>query len=281
MALRCGFYNSLNGDRKYNAIDVSSIFDGIIADGIYETIGDHFIVKATSGMNITVGTGRAWFNHTWTYNDALLPLSVDASAAILNRIDTVVLEVNNTENIRTNTIKIVKGEEEISPSAPELINTNDVHQYPLADIYVAADVSRITQSNITNRVGTNTTPFVIGVIESMDIDDLIAQWASQWDDWMTATETDFTTWSTSQKTAFVEWLSETKGDFDTWFDNIQYILDGDVAGHLQNEIDANTRKINSLESQMNSQTKHMYMSIAQYGTIDPSQYPNTEFSLWE
>ena len=79
MSVTFGFYNALNHDRKYDAIQVSSIFDGIINDGIYESIGTAMIVKATSYMVINIGIGRAWFNHTWTYNDSILPLTVQPS----------------------------------------------------------------------------------------------------------------------------------------------------------------------------------------------------------
>ena len=39
MSVTYGFYNSINGDRKYNALEMSSIFDGIIVDGVYMSIG--------------------------------------------------------------------------------------------------------------------------------------------------------------------------------------------------------------------------------------------------
>ena len=82
MTVSYGFYNSVNGDRKYDAIQMSSIFDGVIGDGVYETIGDAMMVKAVSGNQVTVGTGRAWFNHTWTLNDALLPITMNSSDVI-------------------------------------------------------------------------------------------------------------------------------------------------------------------------------------------------------
>ena len=40
MSVTYGFYNSIKGDRKYNALEMSSIFDGIIVDGVYMSIGD-------------------------------------------------------------------------------------------------------------------------------------------------------------------------------------------------------------------------------------------------
>ena len=39
MTVSYGFYNSLNGDRKYNARHMSMIFDGIIRDGVFMSIG--------------------------------------------------------------------------------------------------------------------------------------------------------------------------------------------------------------------------------------------------
>ena len=69
MTITSGFFNSVNHDRLYDAEQVSSIFDGIIKDGVYESIGDAFMVTPNSDLNdsIIVGTGRAWFDHTWTY----------------------------------------------------------------------------------------------------------------------------------------------------------------------------------------------------------------------
>lgn len=71
MSVTYGFYNSKNKDRRYDAIQMSSIFDGIIRDGILQHVGTAMMVKESTGMMVNVGIGRAWFNHTWTLNDAL------------------------------------------------------------------------------------------------------------------------------------------------------------------------------------------------------------------
>ena len=91
MSVTYGFYNSKNGDRRYDAIQMSSIFDGIIRDGVFQHIGTAMMVEESEGMTVNVGIGRAWFNHTWTLNDAPLPLTVPLSEVILNRIDAIVL----------------------------------------------------------------------------------------------------------------------------------------------------------------------------------------------
>ena len=57
MSVTYGFYNSLNGDRKYNAEQVSSLFDGLIIDGVFASVGMAFAVKATTGITVNVGIG--------------------------------------------------------------------------------------------------------------------------------------------------------------------------------------------------------------------------------
>ena len=160
MSVTFGFYNSKEGDRRYDAIQMSSIFDGIIQDGILQHVGTAMVVKESEAMIINVGIGRAWFNHTWTLNDALLPLVVPQSEILLNRYDAVVLEVDSREAVRANDIKIIKGTPASNPTKPTMVKTNDRWQYPLAYIYVGAGVTSIRQANITNCVGTSECPFV-------------------------------------------------------------------------------------------------------------------------
>ena len=179
MALTSGFFNSKNHDRLYDATQISTLFEGLINDGVYQGVGNIFKVSASNGMNVTVDTGRAWFNNTWTRNDALIVLTVPTAEQVLKRIDAVVIEVNSLETVRNNTIKIVKGTPASSPAKPSLTKNDNVHQYPLAYITVDPNVTKITQQKIQNAVGTSACPFVTGIIDTLDIDDLIAQWSSE------------------------------------------------------------------------------------------------------
>ena len=225
MSLTYGFYNSINEDRKYNASQMSKLFDGVLNDGIFMSIGDKFMVTANSGMNISVGTGRAWFNHTWTLNDSILVLPVSESEILLNRIDVVVLEVNNTAAVRANSIKIIKGAGATVPVAPDLVNNSEIHQYPLAHIYVGVGVTEILQANITNYVGTAETPFATGVMQTMNIDALIAQWQSEWD----------------------VWSAEQQADYIAWFNNINALLGTEPATNLQIQVSAHDVRLADLE----------------------------------
>lgn len=188
MSVTSGFFDSVSGDRKYNTKQFSSLFDGVIADGIFATIGNAFKVRAAGGLSITVDTGKAWFNHTWTLNDALLPLTAEASDILLNRIDAVVLDINSNENTRKNSIRIIKGTPATNPSRPALASSALRHQYALAYIYRAKESTAITQGNITSVIGSSATPFVTGLIDTIDITMLLSQFEYQANQLLQSTE---------------------------------------------------------------------------------------------
>lgn len=251
MAVTSGFFNSLNGDRRYNAEQMSAIFDGIINDGVFANIGTSFTVVADSGTTVHVGIGRAWFNSTWLYNDTILPVTLDVSELVLDRIDAVVIEIDRSDAVRSGSIKVVKGTPSSTPQNPTMTNTNYVHQYPLAYIQRDAGSTVITQSDITNMIGTSSCPYVTGILQVVSIDNIIAQWQAQWLEWYAAEtaqgEADveamiaqWNAWFTSQTTGseaqINQWMLQMASDFNEWFNDLQIILDGDVATELASQI---------------------------------------------
>lgn len=203
MSVTSGFFNSLNGDRRYTAEQFSELMDGLINDGVFANIGSAFAVNAATGNGITIGIGRAWFNGTWLYNDAVLPMNVRASEALVDRIDALVIEINRSDAVRAGNIMFVYGEPSSTPVRPTLTNTDEIHQYPLAYIYRSAGATSVSQADIENMVGTSACPFVTGILEVVDVDQLLTQWNTQ---------------------------------FGNWFDNLQITLSGDVAANLANQI---------------------------------------------
>jgi len=173
MAVTGGFYNSLNNDRKYDAKQLSSMFDGIITDGVFKGVGGQLMVEDDTGMQIVVRPGRAWFNQTWTVNDADLYLTLDPSDPILNRIDTVIVEVDTRSAYRLNSIKVLKGANATTPVAATLINADGQFQYALCTIYVDKNITTIVQAKITNLIGTVACPYVTLIDAQNEIGDRI------------------------------------------------------------------------------------------------------------
>lgn len=232
MSFASGFFNSVDHDRLYDATDISRLFDGLIQDGIFASIGDCLVVKQSNQMNVTVGTGRAWFNHTWSYNDALYPVTIPPSEILMDRIDAVVLEINSVESVRANSIKLIKGTPSSTPAKPVLTNTKEVHQYPLAYVTVGKEVTSIRQADIENCVGTSACPFVTGILEVISIEQLIPQWkdilnrfveenTANFNTWMNGEKQDYQAWLTAAKKEITDWQSTSKSDYQKWYDSIK------------------------------------------------------------
>lgn len=187
MAVTSGFFNSVNHDRLYNAEQISSMFDGIILDGIYQGLGDAFIVKPYSDLNctVTVGTGRAWFDHTWTLNSTELALTLDDPNVLYDRIDAIVIDVDRRQDVRANSIKVVKGTvSETGATKPSLIKEELHNQYPLAYVTVkAGSAAPIQAQYIENMIGKTETPLVAGVLEHMDVGMFIQQMEAEFNEW--------------------------------------------------------------------------------------------------
>lgn len=232
MSFASGFFNSVDHDRLYDATDISRLFDGLIRDGIFASIGDCLVVKQSNQMNVTVGTGRAWFNHTWSYNDALYPVTIPPSEILMDRIDAVVLEINSVESVRANSIKLIKGTPSSTPTKPALTNTKEVHQYPLAYVTVGKEVTSIRQADIENCVGTSACPFVTGILEVISIEQLIPQWkdilnrfveenTANFNTWMNGEKQDYQAWLTAAKKEITDWQATSKSDYQKWYDSIK------------------------------------------------------------
>ena len=250
MAVTYGFYNALNHDRLYDAIQMSSIFDGIIRDGIFSTIGDCMVVSAPEdGLYVNVGSGRAWFNHTWTLNDTDYPIEAEEAEVVLDRIDAVVIEVNSAAEVRANSIKFIKGTPSSEPVKPTLIHNAEVNQYALAYVTIRAGQTTIFQQDIENVVGTDETPFITGLLQQVSIETLLTQWEAEFNTYFTnfqsTSTTEFNNWLAAKVAEYTAWYAQMQTDmdadfaeFDAWFQHMKDQLSEDAAGHLQAEIDA-------------------------------------------
>ena len=238
MAFTYGFYNSINHDRRYDAIQMGQIFDGIIKDGIYETYKKAMIVRQSSRNNeVIIQPGRAWFNHTWSYNDADLPFATLAAEVTLDRIDALVLYIDTHVSVRQNGYRWIKGTPSTNPQRPSLPQNETYHTYPLCYVRRPAGQAKTYQREITNMVGTSACPFVTGVIEGLDIDDLIIQWWTEFDWKLDRKREEFFAWIEDKKNVYQIFLNHNTTAWYNWFNHVQTELSGDVAGNLQRQID--------------------------------------------
>lgn len=160
MSVTYGFYDSIGGDRKYNAEQFDSIFKGIINDGIFKNIGGALKVTTPSALMLSVATGKCWFNNKWVENDATLNLTAPAAHSVYDRIDAVIVEIDSSTPKRECSIKILAGTPSSSPVRPTLKqdSVNKIWQYALAYYTVAKTATVI--SGLTDVRGTNQTQWI-------------------------------------------------------------------------------------------------------------------------
>lgn len=255
-SVTCGFFNSVvvdnKSDRLYNAEQMSAIFDGLINDGVFASIGDNLVVTASSGNTVNVGTGKCWFDHTWTLNDAPLPVDCGSPDNNMTRIDAIIVEVDSVDK-RDNFIKVLKGTaSQYNPTKPTLSK----NQHALCYITRKPGATTITQADIENAVGTDETPFVTGIVQVTSLDKLLGQWRQELDDFIDAgetklddfiskEETDFNTWYAEMKQLMADvtielntWTASEKIKIINWFNEVKGQLSEDPALNLQMQIDA-------------------------------------------
>ena len=173
----------MNGDRKYNADDISNYFLKLISNGVFATPSNAMQVQASADMTVNVSAGWAFINCKWLENTAEYPLTLDAADVVLNRIDRIVLRLS--ESPRTMGIYIKKGTPASTPTAPELSRTKGtIWELSLAKISIHAGVTDITQAMITDeRADTELCGWVTGLIDQIDTTNLFAQFTNAFNTW--------------------------------------------------------------------------------------------------
>jgi len=184
MAWTSGFFNSVNGDRLYNADQMSRIFEGLITDGVYESVGDKMAVQPNSGMTIQIATGRGWFGRHWVENDSEFTLTVADSDVLLNRYVAVVIKVDDTDAVRDAVPYLKYSEFATTPVKPTMERTETVKEYCLAYIYLKAGAKAITASDIEDtRADEALCGWVTGLIEQLSSATLFSQFTGIFNDW--------------------------------------------------------------------------------------------------
>lgn len=177
--VRSGFFNSVNGDRTYNADDMSSYYEGIIRDGVLNGYENSLMVTAGDGMAVVVKTGKAYIKGKYLeVKNESQQVEVRQSDTLTNRYTAIVVRLD--ENGRSCELIAKDGEDVVGdPVYPEI----EENELCLAMVYVKKLAETITQSDITDMRGTEKCGWVTGAIEFLDSGTLFAQWTEIFHTW--------------------------------------------------------------------------------------------------
>ncbi len=232
--MRSGFFNSEIisydaenmpvFDRAEEASFFAKYFSQFISNGVFPNPSTNMQVLATEGMEVKVDTGVCYINGYMGWVEPFEILEIEESD-LQARIDRIVARLDFTD--RSINLFVKKGTARGNPVAPELQRDYDIYEIGLADIRVNANVIEIMQENITDlRLNTELCGVVANQLQYVDTTTIFNQYM----DWLKRIMQE-------GEERLINAEKNFEKNFNAWFENVQYVLSGDVAGKLQVQID--------------------------------------------
>lgn len=218
MAQTSGFFNAKldsqgKFDRVYLAEQFAAYFSNFIGNGVFAHLLNKFVVTADTGFSVNVGTGKAFAKGFWFESDANETLNIDLPDGLLNRKDNIVIRFDFGNRV-TNII-VVKGTPGSNPTAPKIERNSLVFDLKIAEVFVGASISAISQSAITDtRSDNNVCGWVTGLVNQISTADLFLQYSQAYNEAIEKMQNDeqnmmsqMNAWFAKQKDAFNAWMS--------------------------------------------------------------------------
>lgn len=211
--VKSGFYNSVNHDRLYVAEDMNKPYSRVVADGVFATpqgtpSDDLQVVSASNGMKITVKKGQAICGKKWFENTSSVVITVPPNTSVNDRIDSVLIQIDNANGVRAGNIVYRTGEASADPVAPSVVSDDYVTEYRLANVYVESGTSSITDAQITDCRGSSECPWVTSLIQQVDTSTLWTQYQEAYQQYYDRQTDDFEEYIERQRQSWEDFLSQ-------------------------------------------------------------------------
>ncbi len=142
-----------DGMPLYDRAADSAVLRGLIkryfSTGVFGIPATGLQITAGEGMTVTVLPGAFNIEGVTGWEDSNRTLALEAADA-LDRIDLVVLRLDDSLSARKTDLYIVKGVASDSPAAPTLTRNSTVYELCLAQVFVPAGSTAVTTARITD-----------------------------------------------------------------------------------------------------------------------------------
>ena len=258
---KSSFFNSVSHDRTYRAEDWAEYFASFIGNGVFPVPSTGLQVVVDNGMNLLLKAGKAWINGYFYNNTSDLTITIGTADGQLNRIDRIVVRWDLTNRIISAEVK--SSAYSASPTAPALQRDADIYELALADVYVGAGVTTITQSNITDqRLNTSLCGVVAAVVDQIDTEAFNAQLQAWFAEYQSLSAAEYNTLvsymnslklqGNTQYDAFEQHMADFEAqaaaEFNSWFNGLQEVLDENAAANLMNITNALDARVDLIEA---------------------------------
>lgn len=193
-----GFHNNkiVNGknDREYSAFDIREPYRSVFSNGVKPNdngvLGEDLQVQLVDGMQIRVAAGRGIFGGAFFWNKSAYNITLD-TAGSSTRYDCVIIQNDDTENVRNTTI-YVKSLDHIPTISDLKRQGDDINEYCLGYVIVPALSTSILGSNVVDtRLDQNLCGVITGVFNQVDGAALNKKFEAAFNEWFEDVRTAF------------------------------------------------------------------------------------------
>lgn len=165
-------------DRAVDSAFLRKVFSNYFSDGVFYKPTNALQVVADTGMQVVVEPGVCHIRGAMGIEESRRTMVVQA-AEEMDRIDTVVARLDLSVDVRSVDLYVIKGTAAESPQPPALTRDSTKWEIGLANLFVAKNVSTITQQRITDtRLDNDRCGVVAQTIGDLDTAPYFAQLAA-------------------------------------------------------------------------------------------------------
>ncbi|MDD7026894.1 MAG: hypothetical protein PUI46_07390, partial [Lachnospiraceae bacterium] len=210
-------------DRAVTSAPLRKLTKSLFSDGVLPNPSTNLQVVA-AGERIIIKTGFALCDGCQKLQEEDKVLNLPAADNTNDRIDTVVLRLDNNEEVRECEFYIISGMAAASPVRPALTQTESIWEIGLADIRRKANSTEVTNANITD---TRYETARCGIISSISRFDTTTLYQQVQDD-------------------LYQFRNVNQVEFEQWFEQIKNVLDENTSGNLLNLINEVADRVGDL-----------------------------------
>lgn len=236
------FFNDINDDRVYYAEDFARHLKKFFTNGVFN---NELGVCANDDMTITIAEGDANINGYRYTNTSSLTKTIVPADGVLKRIDNVIIRLNLTNRLIS--ALIVQGEFNDNPVAPGLVRNATIYDIKLAEIFVDAGITSITQSAIKDtRYDEEVCGIVVSTVKTLDTSNIYNQLYDKYSEYVEQTKSEFQ----QIKDNYDNYIDRAEVNFNKWFEQIKDITNSGDLSALANEIVNARSSFSSLSSRL-------------------------------
>lgn len=217
MGEHANFYNSVNGDRKYDADSFTEWLKPFFTTGV---LNSNLQVTAGNGdMTINVAPGYSNINGKVKYFENTKTLTLDTSDASLSRIDSII--IRRDDAARDFSIMVLKGSLATNPVAPSPVRANEIYDIVIAQVLIEPATISITQADVTDtRPNSELCGWITGTVKEISFDQITAQWEAYMSEFEQENLEEFNTWFNSIKDTIQSILNDNSVINDSSISNL-------------------------------------------------------------